>query len=328
MKHALALLALLLPGIASAHPLAPALLDLKETAAGNYEVLWRTSATRASGVDVAPRFPANCSYAQSAPPALEDNEAVAVHGQLRCAGPLAQLRVDGLEASRINVILRLRDTRGAQLEALLDAQKPSYTVPPPGEARSVFAGYLTLGVEHLLTGFDHVLFVTGLFLLVAGLRPLVLTITAFTLGHSVTLSLAALELVHVRQSLAELGIALTILVLAVELARPRSAAQTWIARWPWAMAAAFGLLHGLGFAGALADIGLPHSDIPLALFSFNLGIECGQLLLLALLLAAAALWRRVARGGEWLVPARALPVYLIGSLAVLWCLERGALLLG
>ena len=330
MKRSLGtLLLLLISATAGAHPLAPALLELEQTGVNQYTVLWRTSATRAAGTDVAPRFPPVCSYQQTGAATLDANEAVAVRGLLRCAQPLAgnELAVDGLEASRINVILRLRPSGAAEAGALLDARAPSWTVPQPGPARPLWLDYLALGIEHLLTGLDHVLFVTGLFLLVRGMRPLVLTVTAFTFGHSITLSLAALGLVRVSQPLAELGIALTILVLAVELARPAGQPAGWIARKPWAMAAAFGLLHGLGFAGALADIGLPQQSIPLALLSFNLGIECGQLLLLAVLLALAAGWKKVAAPTAWLPLGRTLPVYAIGSCAALWCYARGILLL-
>src|SRR6185295_4271413 len=140
----------------------------------------------------------------------------------------------------------------------------------------VAASYLRLGIEHILTGFDHLLFVLGLCLLIAGRRPLLWTLTAFTAGHSVTLSLAALGFVHVPQAPAEAAIAVTIVILARELARP-STTPRLLRRRPWAMAALFGLLHGLGFAGALADIGLPAGDIPLALFSFTVGIEIGQI---------------------------------------------------
>ena len=154
--------------------------------------------------------------------------------------------------------------------------------------------------------------------------------TAFTAGHSVTLSLASLELIHVRQALAELGIAITILVLACELARPTGGRPTLIVRKPWLMAFSFGLLHGLGFAGALAQIGLPADEIPLSLLTFNVGIEIGQLLLIGAALLALLLWRRLPRPRSriWARLEYAAPVYLMGAMSTLWCLQRAALLIG
>jgi hypothetical protein len=143
-------------------------------------------------------------------------------------------------------------------------------------------------------------------------------VTAFTLGHSITLALSTLELIRVPQALAEWGIALTIFVLACELARPPQA--TWMRRRPWTMAALFGLVHGLGFAGALRDVGLPARDIPLSLLGFNLGIEIAQLLLIAAALSLTALLRRVR------LPAlawRGVGIHVIGGLSAYWCLDRG-----
>lgn len=189
---------------------------------------------------------------------------------------------------------------------------------------SVARSYLGLGIEHLLTGLDHVLFVIGLVLLVSSWRSLIATVTSFTLGHSVTLTLATLEVVSVPTLVFELAIAFSILVLGAELAREEPG-ETWLRRRPWAMAFGFGLLHGLGFAGALSEIGLPAADIPLALFSFNVGIELGQLLIVAPLALA------IAFAGERLralpAPLLRVPAYVIGSLAAYWCIERAALLL-
>jgi hypothetical protein len=167
-----------------------------------------------------------------------------------------------------------------------------------------------------------------LVLLVRSVRPLVWTITAFTLGHSVTLALATLGFVRVNPALTELGIALSILYLAFEIVRPRP--DSLFRRRPWLMALAFGLLHGLGFAGALAEVGLPQAEIPLALFAFNIGIELGQLLVVALLLAAFQLWRLMAPGrvpAAFATAAALLPAYVIGSLAAFWCIGRTVVLL-
>lgn len=327
MRRACALLLLLLPCLAQAHPLAPAMLELRETAPDAYEIIWRTSTTRAGSRAVFPQLPESCRGTGETNAGLEQDAWVS-RWAVACAGGFTgkDIAVSGLDASRISVILRLQRSGQPVAQALLDYRHPRWSVPPPQQATPVFQGYFGLGVEHLLLGFDHVLFIAGLVLLVRRLRPLVLTITAFTLGHSITLSLATLGWIHVNSALMELGIALSILVLACEVARPAGREPSLLARWPWLMAAGFGLLHGLGFAGALAEVGLPQADIPLALLAFNLGIEAGQLMLIALLLGLALLRNRlpqVVRSGLGATPA----AYLIGTLAAYWCCERAAALL-
>lgn len=314
-------------GPAQAHPLAPALLELRETQPTRYSVFWRTSLQRVQTVDVFPRLPESCQPLGPKPIADGEGTSLVLRWTVQCASGLGGERIvfAGLERSRINVILRIETLDGAVRQALLDARQTEYLVPAAGAAAPVFTKYLNLGFEHLLTGLDHLLFVAGLLLLIPGLRRLLITVTAFTLGHSVTLALATLGYVQVNAALTELGIALSILVLACELARPAAAAQSFFRRKPWNMAAAFGLLHGLGFAGALSEVGLPRAEIPQALLAFNLGIEAGQVAVIALLLAGAVASRRVLRALRAPRLAAAgvqLPVYLIGSLAAYWCFER------
>jgi len=321
MRRLLLLLLLCCAGSASAHPLAPALLQLNESGDGRVAVLWRASLLQAVGVE--PRLPSDCTRLEEPRIARDDRGAATARWAIRCPGGLTgrSLSVPQLDRAGINVILRIERADGSVAKTLLDATHSSYTVPEPEAAPTVFPSYLHLGVEHLLFGFDHVLFVTALVLLVRRLKPLLVTVTAFTLGHSITLALAVLGIVHVNAGITELGIALSILLLACELARPAGAAPTWLARWPAMMALAFGLLHGLGFAGALSEVGLPQQEIPLALLAFNLGIELGQLLLVALLLLLGLAWRRMPAMTQGPLP-RLVPVYLIGSLAAYWCLER------
>ena len=315
-------LAWLVSGAAFAHPLAPALLELREIATHEYEVLWRTSATRAGRSDVAPQLPQACRTVGDARAGLEDDAWVA-RWRLRCEGGLAgqHIGVRGLEASRIAVILRLQPLGGSAQQIVLDARSPALEVTQAVSAAAVFPEYFGLGVEHLLFGFDHLLFVCALFLLVRGLRPLVITVTAFTLGHSLTLSLASLGLVRVNEGAMELGIALSLLWLASELARPAGLPPSPLSRRPWLMAGGFGLLHGLGFAGALTQIGLPAGEIPLALLAFNLGIEAGQLMLIGALLMLKML-TRLRPNAAFMPRLRGVPSYVIGTLAACWCYER------
>jgi hydrogenase/urease accessory protein HupE len=232
----------------------------------------------------------------------------------------AEIEVAGLAAVGSDVLLRVIRADGSAVRAVLRPDAPAFRLPRGQRPIDVAGGYLALGVEHLLTGADHLLFLLGLLLLVRERKKLLATVTAFTLGHSVTLSLAALGVVHIPSAPAEAAIAFSILVLAVELARERPGA---LSRRPWAMAAAFGLLHGLGFAGALAEVGLPAREIPLALVSFNTGIELGQIAFLAVVFLGLLLLRPAARR----LPAwsTAVPVYAIGSLAAYWVIERVAM---
>ena len=355
-KGLLLLAALLAPlGPAFAHPLAPGLLELTEVAPARYAVLWRTSVARARGGKVEPRLPEECTRVAPPDVRLESGEAQAARWVIQCGpGGLAgrTLAIDGLEGSGINVIVRVVAPGQPEFKALLGAGEPAATLATAPEP--VFMRYLELGAQHLLGGLDHLLFLLGLFLLVPSLRALVATVTAFTAGHSVTLSLAALGWVPIGQGPAELAIATTVLLLGLELARPAAVVankgpgsfsadasspkmkpapflvgaahgrDSLLRRKPWLMAAAFGLVHGLGFAGALREIGLPPQDLALSLLAFNLGIESAQLALIGALLLCAAAWRRLPATPR-LAPA--IPAYLVGSMAVCWLLERSATLL-
>lgn len=319
-----ALLLLAVASAASAHPLAPALLELRETAIDRYLLSWRTSVVRVRGDEVMPQWPASCTaQGLDETPIVVDAEALVQRWALHCPGGLVgrDLGVRGLERSGINVIVRIEPLHGEATQTLLDARRPQLTVPPAAAAAPVFLRYLGLGVEHLLLGPDHVLFVLGLLLLVPGLRALMLTITAFTAGHSLTLGLASLGIVRVNPALTELAIAVSLLMLALAVVRPTEARRHLLARRPWAMALGFGLVHGLGFAGALAEVGLPQLEIPLALLAFNVGIECGQLILIGAALGVSAAWTRL-RADRMPLLSRAVPAYVIGVAAAYWCFER------
>ncbi len=311
---------------AAAHPLAPSLLELRQKGSGRVEVLWRTPRLRPRGVELRPELPPHCTP-QGEPSVGGDATRATLRWRVDCGerGLVGQLlRVHGLERSRTEVLLRIELADGRWVRALLRGSDPGFAVPERARPSAVAADYLGLGFRHILEGLDHLLFILGLMLLVHGVRMLVLTVTSFTIGHSITLSLAALGFVSFPSRVIELAIAASILVLAVELARGPLAEGSLLRRRPWAVALLFGLLHGLGFASALAEVGLPAEEIPLALLSFNAGIELGQLVFVAaVLLARPALQPLAARGPAWLVR---LPAYGIGSLAAYWCMERAAAL--
>lgn len=315
----------LVPG-AAAHLLAPSLLELREKDSGRVEVIWTTPRLRSAGVDLRPELPPHCAQ-QGEPSVGGDATRVTLRWRVDCGerGLVGQvLRVHGLERSRTEALLRIEFADGRLVRALLRGGDPGFAVPARARPWAVTADYLTLGFRHILEGLDHLLFILGLMLLVHGVRMLVWTVTSFTIGHSVTLSLAALGFVSFPSRIVELVIAASILVLAVELARGPSAAGSRLRRRPWAVALLFGLLHGFGFAGALAEVGLPAEEIPLALLSFNIGIELGQLVFVAaVMFARLALQPLASRGPGWLTQ---LPAYAIGSLAAYWCMERAAAL--
>lgn len=309
-------------GEARAHPLAPALLEIRELGDGA-AVTWKTPAFGAPGARLRPLLPPGCE-ATTKPRTTADDTTLSETWSVACGGLAgARLGVDGLDRANTQALLRLVFADGRVVSTVLTARQPSFTVPREPQPLTVAADYARLGIEHIATGADHLLFVLGLLLLIPATGTLARAITGFTLGHSITLSLAALGWASVPSRPIELCIALSVLALAIELTRADRA--TLLRRFPWAVAAAFGLLHGLGFAGALREIGLPAADLPLALFSFNGGIELGQLAFVAAILAAGGALRRLPlRMPRW---APQVPVYAMGSLAVLWTLQRAAALL-
>jgi hydrogenase/urease accessory protein HupE len=324
---ALGLGATLLAAETSAHPLAPALLELIETAPGVGEVRWKTARLRPRGMDIAPELPAACR-AVTEPSMVEDATSITLIWGIDCAGESlvgSEIGIRGIESAKIDVLVRLALADGRVVNEILRARRPAFVVPARPSKLDVLESYLRLGVEHILTGLDHLAFVLGLLILVVQARPLIKTISAFTLGHSITLSLVALGIATVPSALVELLIALSVLALAVEIATPQATRPGLLRRRPWVMAAGFGLLHGMGFAGALAEVGLPDVEIPLALFCFNLGIEIGQLAFVFVVIGVRALLHaQLAQAPDWVARV---PAYGIGSLATFWCLERASSLL-
>jgi hydrogenase/urease accessory protein HupE len=312
---------------ATAHPLAPALLQLEEQPNGEVEVLWKRSSLSVPGSNIQPVVPEACP-AKTQPRFEEQGVAVLVRWTIDCSatGLIGQpLRIDGLGPAKIDTLVRISLADGRQIQSVLRRGDPSMVIPERATKGDVFLDYLTIGFEHILSGADHLLFVFGLFLLCSTLGPLIKTVTSFTVGHSITLSLAALGYTNLPSGPIEVLIAASVLALAVELAR-KTDKETLMRRYPWPVALLFGLLHGMGFAGALREVGLPQGEIPMALFSFNVGIELGQLVFVIGLVAASALLQRVelpARLPVTSARARRLAIYVMGSLAAFWTIERG-----
>ena len=313
---------------ARAHTSLPAYLELNEVAAGTFTVVWRVPAAEGPPPAIYPVLPAHCS-APDVPAAVQALGSVITSGVVACgsAGLVDHLiAIDGLRVQIMDVLVRIAFLDGTRLTRVLKPDAPSFVVQMVQGSGTDGWGYVRLGIDHILSGIDHLLFVFGLLLLVAGVRRLVKAVTAFTAAHSITLGLATVGLVHVPPAPVEALIALSIVFLAVELVQYERGQMRLTHRKPWLVTFAFGLLHGFGFAGALSQIGLPSDDIPMALLSFNLGVEAGQLAFIAVALVVFAALRRVElRPQPWM---RLVPAYIIGTLASLWFVERCALLIG
>jgi hydrogenase/urease accessory protein HupE len=319
------LLATLAPGV-SAHEVRPAYLELRQTGADTYDALWKVPGQGENlrlGLYV--ELPDGCTNV-TPPRAAMVGSAFTERWTLKCVAGLAggTIHIAGLIATMTDVLVRLERLDGSAQVTRLTPSAPSLVVEAAPRATQVAATYLKLGVEHILLGIDHLLFVLALLILVTGTRRLIATVTAFTVAHSLTLAGATLGLVHVPGPPVEAIIALSIVFVALEIIRDRQGQAGLTERFPWVVAFTFGLLHGFGFAGALSEVGLPQSAIPVALLFFNVGVELGQLAFIASVFVAVALARQVMR--RLAVPQplwawRLLP-YTIGSVAMFWVIER------
>ncbi|MGH8863027.1 MAG: HupE/UreJ family protein [Burkholderiales bacterium] len=317
---ALALLvALAMP--AFAHEVRPAYLELHESPAGELDVLWKTPMMGEMRLALAPVL--SGASEELTPMVTRHTGSAAVQTwRLKLQEPLRgqSLHIDGLSATMTDALVRIEFADGTMWTGRLTPQAPKLTIPERPGRGSVALTYFSLGVEHILTGSDHLLFVLALLLITRGVRRIVMTVTAFTIAHSITLALATLGFVHVPPPPVEAVIALSIVFVAAEIVHARRGVEGLTARAPWIVAFTFGLLHGFGFAGALAEIGLPEGQIPLALFFFNVGVEAGQLLFVAAVLALFTAFRRIrVELPRW---AGLVPPYVIGTVAMFWVIQR------
>jgi len=308
-----------------AHEVRPALLQITETGPAQYEVLWKQPVVGDMGIRLNPKL---SSGGLDGPPTRQMLAPGFLIREWTVKGgpPLAgqTVRIEGLEHSVTDVLVRVALADGQAINAVVRPARPSMVIAPGGPVGLAVPAYLRLGVEHILTGVDHLLFVLGLMLLIGPSWRVVTAVTAFTAAHSVTLALAALEVVKVSSPVVEALVALSIVFVAHELIRPAQAPPTLTRRHPWLIAFAFGLLHGLAFAGALAEVGLPPGAAPQSLLLFNVGVELGQLVFIALALGLMLGLGWAARRLK-LTPApflRLAPAYAIGGCATYWLIER------
>jgi hydrogenase/urease accessory protein HupE len=307
---------------AAAHELRPAYLELRETAPDTFDALWKVPAA-GEGLRLAlyVRLPASCVNLTE-PRAVFAANAHTERWRVQCTGGLSgsTIGIEGLAATLTDVLARVERRNGTTQVERLTPAKPSFLIAAAPSPWQVVRTYLVLGVEHILTGIDHLLFVLALLIITRGSWKLVKTVTAFTIAHSITLTAATLGVVHVPPRPVEAVIALSIVCVAAEILHGQQGRESLTVRAPWVVALTFGLLHGLGFAGGLSAAGLPQGHVPLALLFFSLGVETGHLLFVSVVLSLMVLARRMhLPAPQW---AQRIPPYAIGSLAVFWVMQR------
>jgi hydrogenase/urease accessory protein HupE len=304
-----------------AHESRPAYLQLTIAEPDGVRLLFKVPALGDRRLGLYPRLPENCNRLGDPLSTLENN-AYTERAQYRCEGGLTgkAVSMDGLSSTLTDVLVRVERADGSTQVTRMTPAEPVITVEASTGLLSTAGTYLAIGVEHILSGIDHLLFVLALLLLVKGTRKLIWTITAFTAAHSLTLAAATLGWVTVPQVPIEAVITLSIVFVASEIIHARRGRPGLAQQKPWIIAFAFGLLHGFGFAGALLEVGLPEPSVPLALLFFNIGVEIGQLLFILVALTLIRLGHRFIRHPPpWLPSATA---YSIGIVAAFWTIER------
>jgi hydrogenase/urease accessory protein HupE len=319
---------LLAVSAASAHETRPAYLEIKETTPGQFLVLWRTPLMAGMRLPVVLKLPDKVRDVRE-PSAQELSDSLVERRWVE-AGPegLAGKRIEfsGLQMTIADVLVRVEMLDGRKWTTIAHPSQPWVEIAASQTWAGVAATYIVQGIRHILFGADHMLFVLGLLLIVKDRWMLLRTVTAFTVAHSITLAIATLGYAEAPVLPLNAAIALSILFLGPEIVRSWRGETSFTIEHPWAVAFAFGLLHGFGFASALTSAGLPRQELPLALVSFNVGVELGQLGFIALIVALERSFRILeVRWPRW---AQMLPGYTVGSLGAFWTVQRITLLLG
>ena len=303
-----------------AHEVRPAYFSVSQLNDSTYQVVWKVPAMGTAIPKIHPVLPDTWR--------ILDEQSNLLPGNLRrtytieISGGIEgnKLYFEGLEKTLIDVLVSIKKSDGIQYSSMIKPSNPYYIVPLKPDRFNTIKTYLGLGIEHILLGIDHLLFVLALLLITKGFGKLVKTITAFTIAHSITLSLAALGFIGLPAAPVEAVIALSIVFLAVELVHYMNGLKGITARFPWIVAFIFGLLHGFGFARALVDLGLPQVDIPWALLFFNVGVELGQLAFVTVTIGL--IWLLTKIKFNWPIWLKKVPPYAIGSMASFWLIQR------
>jgi hypothetical protein len=331
MKRLPAILAALLMTFAAraqAHEARPAYLEVRETGPGRYELLWRTPVLAGMRLPIALQVPEGVRNLKE--PAVQELTDSLVERRTIDAGPggLAGKRIEfpGLQATITDVLVRVELADGRKWSTIVHPSRPWVEITAAQGKLAVVGSYVVHGIRHITFGADHLLFVLGLLLIVKDRWTLVKTITAFTVAHSITLAIATFGWAEAPVLPLNAAIALSIFFLGPEIVRSWRGGTSFTIENPWVVAFVFGLIHGFGFASALTSAGLPHADLPLALFGFNVGVEIGQVgfVLLVLLLERSFRLLEI-RWPRWI---EALPGYAVGTLGAFWTIQRTATLFG
>ncbi|HUV14115.1 MAG TPA: HupE/UreJ family protein [Acidobacteriota bacterium] len=303
-----------------AHEVRPGYLELREVSTETYEVLWKQPARGEVKLRLSPAFPPECKLGAGSQEFTSG--ALLTRTTLTCDDGLAGKRIgiDGLQATLTDVLVRVYYSDGTEETHLLRPASPVATIGGSAGSLGRAGAYLILGIEHILLGVDHLLFVLGLLLIVADRWMLLKTITSFTVAHSITLAIATLGYASAPLLPLNAAIALSILFLGPEIVKSWRGETSLTIRHPWVVAFLFGLLHGFGFATGLTAMGLPAGEIPVALLLFNLGVEAGQILFVALVLLLERSFRILEI--RWPRRVEMMPGYVVGSLGAYWSIQR------
>jgi hydrogenase/urease accessory protein HupE len=307
---------------AEAHEIRPAYLQIMQVSENSYDVFWKVPSMGDAVPKIQPVFPLEFKMESlKAPNQIPGS--VIYYFLISSDQPLQgkEISIQGLNKTLIDVLVTVQYLDGEKATLLLQADKDSGILPGKTKISDVIQTYTALGIEHILLGIDHLLFVLALIMITKGKWRILKTITSFTIAHSITLSLAALGLVKFPGPPVEAVIALSIVFLAMEILKNLKGDATLTSKKPWIVAFTFGLLHGFGFAGALSDIGLPQTEIPLALAFFNIGVELGQIIFVIIVLCILYLLNLKK---NWPAYFKKVPAYAIGSVAVFWMIQRVA----
>lgn len=305
---------------AAADELRPGYLELTQRTQTEWKLVWKAPILGGLATRAEPLLPSFCKISMNTP--RLSGAAVVATGTVTCARSLegATIGLKGMEPGFTDALLRVAPLGRPVQAQQLSPGNSRYSVRAVPDRWQVARTYFGIGVEHILGGFDHLLFVLALVLLLQRGWPVAKAVTAFTVAHSVTLAGTTLGLFGLPQAPVEASIALSIVFLAVEIVKARDGAPRLSERLPWLVAFLFGLLHGFGFAGALREVGLPETDVPVALLTFNLGVEAGQMLIVALSVAVLAVLRRFAP--KAVRPSVRIAAYAIGVTASVWFIDR------
>jgi hydrogenase/urease accessory protein HupE len=307
---------------ALAHELQPGSLEIRQLSSERFELIWRAPIYYGKPHPTVLQIPENWRTIGEPKVRRLGDSHLHRHVFEVTGGTIddAVVRLSGLEATITDVFVRVSWLNGIESTAVMRPGQPWLRIEGQRSGWQVAGDYTLLGIEHILSGYDHLSFVLALMLIVSGWRRLLATVTSFTLAHSITLAAATLGLWRLPGPPIEATIALSILFLASELVKISRGHSSLTARFPWIVAFVFGLLHGFGFAGALSDVGLPQNEIPLALLMFNVGVEAGQLMFIAVILLMLETVRRLRK--DWPAWVTRAPAYGIGGLAAFWLIER------